>query len=259
MSATQGTAPASARAIRLADVVGAEVTKIRTLPATWIAFAIAVVANTLLGIVAATDVIHIAGQAGPVDITHFGMVMLAPAYAFIAIAVFAAGSEYRGGQLRLSLAAVPDRNRFLVAKLIAIAGVTVPAAAVALLPGFVIQHADAVSTGDLGMGPATVDFGRLVIAYVLLSLVGSGFGLVAKTVVAPIAVLFAMPILISTTLGGTFPNVVRLLPHEATLGFLDIPTNLATGLGRGAGLLVLTTWAALFLGAGWALVSRRDI
>jgi ABC-2 type transport system permease protein len=238
MSATQGTAPASARAIRLADVVGAEVTKIRTLPATWIAFAIAVVANTLLGIVAATDVIHIAGQAGPVDITHFGMVMLAPAYAFIAIAVFAAGSEYRGGQLRLSLAAVPDRNRFLVAKLIAIAGVTVPAAAVALLPGFVIQHADAVSTGDLGMGPATVDFGRLV---------------------APIAVLFAMPILISTTLGGTFPNVVRLLPHEATLGFLDIPTNLATGLGRGAGLLVLTTWAALFLGAGWALVSRRDI
>ena len=258
MSTARSAADVDAGAIRFSDVLGAEITKIRTLPAVWIVVAVSAGASTLLGIIAATDVVRVAGQAGPADITKFGTLMLAPMYAFIAIAVFAAGSEYRGGQLRLSLAATPDRHRFFTAKLLAVAAVTGPAAMAALLPGFAIQHASAVSTEELAIGDAAAGFGRLVLAYLLFSLIGYGFAFAAKTVVTPVAVLFAMPILVSTTLGGVLPKVVRLLPHEATLGFLGMPTGPVSGLGRGPGLLVLTTWTVLVVVAAWALVTRRD-
>lgn len=47
--------------IRLIDVVRAELTKIHTLPVTWLCLAIALAANTLLGVIAATDAVRVAG------------------------------------------------------------------------------------------------------------------------------------------------------------------------------------------------------
>ncbi len=240
--------------IRLTDLLLAELTKIRTLPATWIALAVTLAANTLLGLLAATDVVRVAGQQGQVTIDQLGTVMLAPVYAFAAVPVFAAGGEY-GGQLRVSLLSVPDRNRFFAAKLLAGAGVTVLAAVLVVLPGHLVRHA-----ADGGRDAAGVIGGLLceVTAYLLLGLVGHGFAVLAKTVVTPLAVLFILPVLVSPMLGGILPGVVRLLPHEAALSFLGMPTGPAFALSRPAGLLVISAWAALFVGAAWVITARRD-
>lgn len=233
----------------------AELTKIRTLPAVWIALALTVVANTVLGVLAATDAVRVASADGEVAVGQLGTLMLAPVYVFIAIAVFAAGTEYRGGQLRVSLAAVPDRTRWFGSKLAVSAAAALLAAIPAVLPGLLVQRGVA---GDLASGRTVTDLLALLTSYLLLSLVGFGFAFLARTLVTPLAVLFILPILVSTTLGSLFPQVIRFLPHEATLSFLGRAADPATALGRGAGLLVLTGWALLFVGTAWVLVVRRD-
>lgn len=241
--------------IRLSDLVRAELTKIRTLPATWIALAVTLTANAVLGLLAATDVVRVAGQDGQVAIARLGTVMLAPVYAFIAVPVFAAGGEYRGGQLRVSLAAMPDRNRFFTAKLLASSGAAVLAAVVTVLPGRLLQY---VADGGPAAGGAVGGFFATVAAYSMLALVGYGFAVIARTVVTPLAVLFILPVLVSPMLGGILPGVVRLLPHEAALSFLGMPTSPALAVGRATGLLVVVTWALLFVGTAWAVTARRD-
>lgn len=242
--------------IRLSDVVRAELTKIRTLPVTWLCLAIAVTANTLLGVLAATDVMRVAGQAGEIPIARLGTVMLAPVYAFAAVAVFAAGGEYRTGQLRVSLAAVPDRNRFFLAKLLATSAVAAAAAVPVLLPGHLVRHLAAGGAPEAGA--AATAFLAEVAAYLLLSLVGHGFAVLAKSVVTPPAVLVVLAVLASPTLGGVLPGAVRLLPHEATLSFLGTATDPALTLPRPAGLAVLLAWAVLSTGAAWAFIVRRN-
>ncbi|MEV6816267.1 hypothetical protein [Micromonospora sp. NPDC051296] len=233
----------------------AELTKIRTLPATWIALALTVVANTGLGILAATDAVRVATGDGEVAVGQLGTPMLAPVYVFIAIAVFAAGSEYQGGQLRVSLASVPDRTRWFCAKLTVSAAVALLAAIPAVLPGLLVQHGAA---GDPAAGRAASDLLTLLTAYLLLSLIGFGFAFLARGPVTPLAVLVILPLLVSTPLNGLFPQVTRFLPHEATLSLLSRAADPATALGPGAGLLVLTGWALLFVGIAWALIVHRD-
>jgi ABC-2 type transport system permease protein len=257
MSAPAASARAVVGPVRLPDLLGAELTKIRTLPATWIALGVALAANTLLGTLAATDVVRIAGPGGPTPIAQLGSLMLAPAYVCIAVAVFAAGSEFSGGQVRVSLLAVPDRDRLFAAKLMVTATVSAPAAVVALVPGYLVQHAAAVADGTLGIGAAWADLAALVVAYLLLGLIGYGFAFIARTVVTPLAVLFIAAILVAPTLRGAFPDLVTYLPHDATLSLVNLAADPAA-LGRIGGLLVLTAWAGGSVGAAWVIFAKRD-
>src|SRR5690606_4536334 len=87
-------------AIRFGDVLAAEFIKIRTLPATWIALAVAFAANTLLGVLAVTDAVRIAGQNGTVPVAPLGTLMAPPVYARVAIAVLPAARAARAGHAR---------------------------------------------------------------------------------------------------------------------------------------------------------------
>ncbi|MEU7860737.1 hypothetical protein [Nonomuraea sp. NPDC049141] len=255
---TATSTPLPVETIRFSDTLAAERIKITTLPATWIALIIAFGANTLLGVITATDIVRIAGQDGPIPIARLGTLMVAPVYVFIAITVFAAGSEYRGGQLRVSLAAVPDRNRLFAAKLIVSTAFSLIASIPAVLPGYVLQHAAAIRAGELRAGDVVVGFIASLTAYLLLGIIGHGFAVIAKTVVTPLAVLFITPVLISPPFQNTLPHMVKFLPHEAALSLLRIPVDPATALHPVAGLLVLTAWAALLASIAWKAFVHKD-
>jgi ABC-2 type transport system permease protein len=248
----------TAESIRFADVLSAERMKITTLPATWIALVIAFAANTLLGVIAGTDAIRVAGRDGAVPIAQLGTLMLAPVYVFIAVAVFAAGSEYREGQLRVGLTAVPDRGRLFTAKLAASTTISLLASIPVILPGYVLQHAPAWGGGDATAGDVAAGLAALPVVYLLLSVIGYGFAVVSKSVVTPIAVLFVTPVLISPALQDALPAVVRFLPHEAALSFLGLPPDPSTAIGRVAGLSVLTAWATVFAAAARRFFVRGD-
>ncbi|WP_440072539.1 ABC transporter [Streptosporangium sp. OZ121] len=249
----------AAGAIRFGDVFAAELAKIRTLPVTWIALAVATAANTLLGVLAVTDAVRIAGQDGQIAIGRLGTLMVSPVYVFAAIAVHAAGGEYRAGQLRVTLAAVPDRNRLFTAKLAATAAAGLLAAIPAVLPGHLVRHAPAIAGGHLGIGAAAAGLAAILGAYLLLGLIGHGLAVIARSVVTPLAVLLVTPVVISPALRGTLPDLVRFLPHEATLSLLDMAGDPGAALGRAGGLLVLTAWAGLSVGGAWLVFARRDV
>jgi ABC-2 type transport system permease protein len=239
--------------IRPRDLLTAELTKIRTMPAAWLAAAGALLANTLLGLLAATDVVRLAGRDGHVAIAELGTVLLAPAYLLAVLPVLAAGNEYRGGQLRVSLAAVPERGRYFTAKLLATTAVTAVAAVCVVAPGYLVQHAlaDGVPAALGGILARSA-------GYLLLGLIGFGLAVLTRTIVTPLAVLSCAPVLVATTLGGIVPGLVRLLPHEAALSFLGMPASPELTIDPAAGLLVLVGWAVLAVGAAWTAVTRRD-
>lgn len=243
--------------VRFGDALAAEFTKIRTLPATWLALAIALLASTVLGLLAAGDVVRVAGPDGQVAIGELGTLLVSPAYAVVAVAVHAAGSEYRAGQLRVSRTAVPHRHRLGAAKLTAVAAVSLLAAFPVLLAGYLIRHAAALGGGRLGIGAAAGDVAAGLAVYLLLSLTGLGFAVIARGVLTPLAVLVGAPVLISPTLRGTLPDLVRLLPHEAALSLLGSAGH-PGALNRSGGLLVLIGWAGLFVAGAWAHLTGRD-
>lgn len=225
----------------MTGLLEAEFTKVRTLPAVWIAFGIALLAGVLLG--------WLTGAGGSISIAAPGLVSLVPAYTLLAVPVFAAGSEYRGGQLRVSLLAVPARGRLFAAKLLVSTAVTVVAAVVVATPGYLLERGATATAGGLA---------ARILAYSLLGLIGFGLAALTRTVVTPVAVLFTLPVLVSTALGGLLPGLVRLLPHEATLSFLGMPASTQLSTGRLTGLAVAAAWATLLVAAGWFATAKRD-
>ncbi|MGC5012004.1 hypothetical protein ACLQ2R_14675 [Streptosporangium sp. DT93] len=255
---TTGDVSRATGAPRFGDVLAAELLKIRTLPATWIAVALASAANLALALLATTDVVRIAGQDGPVAIERLGTLMLSPAYVLVAIAVHAAGGEYRTGQVRVTLAAVPGRNRLYAAKLAATATAVLLATVPVVLPGHLVRYVPEVTGGHLGAGAAARDLAALLGIHLLFALIGHGLAVVARGVALPLAVLVVTPVLVSPLLAGSLPDLVRLLPHEAALALLGTPGDPGTSLGRTGGLLALTTWAFLLTAGSWMIFSRRD-
>ncbi|MGW4947337.1 hypothetical protein ACWEOZ_37785 [Actinoplanes sp. NPDC004185] len=229
--------------IRFGDLLAAELVKIRTLPATWIALTGALAANGALGVLAATDAVRVAGPDGPVPIARLGAPLLVPGYVFAAIAVFAAGSEFRGGQVRVSLLAGPGRTRLFAAKSTVCAFVSLLGAVLVVLP--------------FPRAAAGTGLPALVTAYLLLALVGYGFAVIARTVVAPLAVLSATALLVTPMLRGVVPDLVKYLPHDAALSLVGLPGG-PSALGRAGGLLALSSWAAGCVVAAWLVFVRRD-
>jgi hypothetical protein len=236
-------------AIRMADLLHAELIKIRTLPATWLALCAAFAAHTVLGLLAGTDAVRIGGPGGLHEIGRLGTLMLSPVYAFVAVAVFAGGGEYRGGQLRVTLAAMPRRTRLFAAKLAATVVAALLAAVPVVLPGHLLQHAPGFGGDRLA---------ALLAVHLLLSLIGYGLAVAARGVVAPLAALALAAVVVAPALRGALPGLVSLLPHDAALSLLGRPADPATALTRPAALLTLTTWAAASVGTAWALFVHRD-
>jgi ABC-2 type transport system permease protein len=125
--------------------------------------------------------------------------------------------------------------------------VTAVAAVVLVLPGYALEHRSATTLDGLA---------ARVLAYLILGLTGFGFAALARTVVTPIVVMLILPVLVSPTLGGLLPILVRLLPHEAMLSFLGMPANPELALARPAGLAVAVAWATLLVALGWLTTAR---
>jgi ABC-2 type transport system permease protein len=245
----------TAPSIRFRDVHRAEVTKIMTHPATWIAFGTAGILNTGLGILDSTEVIRIAAGDRIVRLSDLGSVLLAPVYAFVITAVFAAGSEYQNGQLRVTLAAAPARGRLLVAKLAALLTVIVPAALIATAPGRLISALTLDQVPDAGS--IISDVLSWCVVYTVLSIVAFGLGILLRGVAAPLALMTLIPLLAWT---GVFqlPEIIRLLPHDASLSLLGLPASAATELSPHLAGLTLLAWTVIATVAAATVFTRRD-
>jgi ABC-2 type transport system permease protein len=169
----------------------------------------------------------------------------------------AVSAEYQGGALRVSLAAVPGRGRWFLAKTAAIAA---PVLAVGLVTGLasLVVGTSVLGTRADGLGGAEEI--RAVVGcalyLTLMALLAAGLAAVLRSGVATLSILIPFLLIVSFVVGGASGSIADFLPDKAGQTVLHETGN--GTLGPWSGLAVTALWTAAALVAGGWSVRRRD-
>ncbi|MEU6645175.1 hypothetical protein ABZ863_21805 [Saccharomonospora sp. NPDC046836] len=213
------------------NVVAAELGKLRTLPAVPVTVAVTILA--MLGLAAA----FAANAAGTgLRAVNYGQLGL------IVLGILTAASEYSSGQIRTSLASVPNRALLLVGKVLAYLAVAAPVSLLAVAGSAALGGVPVLTARSLGATTYLTLIGLLGLAaaVVLRSLAGT-FALMATLV------LVASPLLVSVT------ALARYLPDRAGMQLYQ-PGDL-TAIHGGA---VMTAWIMAALTLAIVTFVKRD-
>ncbi|MEV5910762.1 ABC transporter permease [Streptomyces chartreusis] len=177
--------------------------------------------------------------------------------AAVSFGAMAVSSEYHGGGLRLTLAAVPQRGRWFAAKMTAIA---VPALLVGLVTALAALAVARAGLGSAANGLTTAQQVRGVLGcgvyLMLMALFAAGLTAVLRSGVATLSVLIPFILVVSFVVGDTVGTVADHLPDKA--GQIVLHQTYEGTLGPWSGLAVTALWtAAALLAGGWS-VRRRD-
>jgi ABC-2 type transport system permease protein len=177
--------------------------------------------------------------------------------AAIAFGTTAVSSEFRGGALRATLAAVPRRGRWFAAKAVAIA---VPVLAVGLVTGGVSLAVGTAALGAKADGLALSEELRGVVGcavyLTLMALLAAGLTAVLRSGVATLSILIPFLLIVSFVIGDMSGSVADVLPDRA--GQIVFHETWDGSLGPWTGLAVTGLWAGAALLAGAWSVRRRD-
>ncbi|MGW0413000.1 ABC transporter permease subunit [Streptomyces collinus] len=232
-----------------APALHAEWIKVRTLPSLVGGLAAIPVVTTAFSALAAAD----ADGTDPLFSAFFGVSF--GQIAAIAFGTTALSAEFRGGALRLSLAAVPDRRRWFAAKATAIA---LPVLAVGWFTGMITLLVGKAVLGASGPGWAEGLRGAVGcgLHLTLMALFGAGVAAVLRSGVATLSVLIPFLLIVSFVVGDMSSGVADLLPDRA--GQVVLHSAWDGALGPWTGLGVTALWAAAALLAGLGSLRRRD-
>ncbi|MFD8818925.1 ABC transporter permease [Streptomyces sp. NPDC059627] len=175
--------------------------------------------------------------------------------AAVAFGATAVSSEFQGGALRVTLAAVPDRRRWFAAKATAIA---LPVLAVGLVTGLVTLVQSRLLLG--ATGPAWPQGLRGALGcgvyLALMALFAAGLTAVLRSGAATLGILIPFLLIVSFVIGGVSGSVADVLPDRA--GQLVFHERWDGPLGPWTGLAVTALWTGAALLAGAWSVRRRD-
>ena len=271
---TSGTAPSTVSAdghpgVTQLRVLVSEWIKLRSLRSTWFSLGAAGLATIGLGILFSAlrghdaHVHHDFGPGlDPTGISLRGMYLAQLAVAVLGV-LFISG-EYATGMIRATLSAVPRRVPVLVAKGLVFGAFAYVLSTIMMLIAFlagqaVLDHWNyGVSLGDPGTVRAIFSGGFYLM---IVGLIALGLGFAIRSTGGAIATLFGV-ILVLPALSNALPtswqhDVDKYLPlnigNELISRFPD-----DNALSTGAGIGVLIIWTAVAIGAGLAVLHRRD-
>ncbi|WP_339127991.1 ABC transporter permease [Streptomyces sp. f51] len=238
-----------------APALRAELIKIRTLrPLLW-GLAAVLAATVVFSALAGLDDSS-APDFDPLFTTFFGVTF--GQIAAITFGTQAVSAEYQGGALRLSLAAVPDRGRWFLAKTVAIG---VPALGTGLVTGVAGLVAGRSVLGSRAEGLTWAEEVRGVagcsVYLALMALFAAGLTAALRSGVATLSILTPFLLIVSFVVGGASGTVADFLPDQA--GQMVLRETADGVLGPWSGLAVTALWTAAALGAGAWCVRRRDV
>ncbi|MFE7444786.1 ABC transporter permease [Streptomyces chartreusis] len=177
--------------------------------------------------------------------------------AAVSFGAMAVSSEYHGGALRLTLAAVPRRGRWFAAKMTAIA---MPALLVGLVTALAALAVARAGLGSAANGLTTAQQVRGVVGcgvyLMLMALFAAGLTAVLRSGVATLSVLIPFILVVSFVVGDAVGTVADYLPDKA--GQIVLHQTYEGTLGPWSGLAVTALWTAAALLAGVWSVRRRD-
>ncbi|MGW1892635.1 ABC transporter permease [Streptomyces sp. NPDC002004] len=177
--------------------------------------------------------------------------------AAIAFGATAVSSEFHGGALRVSLAAVPHRGLLFTAKtaVIGAAGLVV-----GLLTSFSAFLGGQAFLGDHAIGLSHPGALRACfgggIYLALMALFAAGLTLLLRSGAAVLGLLIPFTLVVSFVVGDIAGGVAQYFPDQA--GQQVLHAHPAGSLGPWSGIAVTAAWAAAALFAGWWSLRRRD-
>ncbi|MEU6377307.1 ABC transporter permease [Streptomyces sp. NPDC046909] len=246
--------PYSARTPHFAPALHAEWLKIRTLPS---------LLGALLALFAATTAFSalagVSDTSDPeFDPLFFALSGVAPGQiAAITFGAMAVSSEFHGGGLRLSLAAVPQRGRWFAAKLTAVA---VPALAAGLVTALAALLVAKAGLGAAASGLTVGEQARGVVGcgvyLTLMALFAAGLAALLRSGVGALSLLIPFILVVSFVIGDVPGGLTDFMPDRA--GQVVLYQSYDGPLGPWSGLGVTALWTAAAVLAGAWSIRRRD-
>ncbi|GAA0928535.1 ABC transporter permease [Nonomuraea longicatena] len=239
--------------------LSAEWVKMRSVPATAQAVGVATL-TIVLGLVwtlYVADVAEDRGRAVSAMAPELGFLPLVQ-ISMAVLGVLAITPEYAGGQIRSTLAAVPSRGRLVLAKAVAVGGVTLATGTVVILATYTV--------GRVLAGDGLVDYrsdglhtvAGPVLSVAVLALAGLGLGLATRSTAGGIVTVAGLLFVL--------PGIAAYLPepwNERLSAVLIRDLTSAVGgdgtLPPWAAVLALLAYAVIPLAAGHHLMRRRDV
>jgi ABC-2 type transport system permease protein len=222
----------------------AELLKLAGLPSVWVAAALGLLMPPLLVVLTGSGVPD-TSDTGFVELT---VGVLGP----LVLGTVAAGSEFRGGQLRTSLLGVPSRLRLLTAK----TGAVVLTVAVTAAVSAVLTLA-AAGTLTAGAWPRIAG---VVVYWVLDALLAYSVTLLTRSGVLPLTVMIVNTTAVSFTyLLTKVTPLAAYLPDMAGAHMFIHDMNTPDPLAPVTAGLVMTAWVVALLGVAGYVFHRRDV
>lgn len=222
----------------------------------------------MIGISVLVAVNRNADQPGPVPVgqmvmnSHIGLGV--GQLAIVVLAATSIGSEYSTGMIRTSLTAVPWRKRWLAAKALVVAAITLVTGVLLSVASFAVLYTAAPAVSGRVMDPGVV---RAVLGggqyLASLALLAFAVATVMRSAVGSVITMSAMSFVIPIILMGTpLDGLSRFLPLGLTPGnagwAIMQPSSMLGGLAPWAGFAVLCAWVATGMAAAVYLLDRRD-
>ncbi|MFF7952318.1 ABC transporter permease [Streptomyces griseorubiginosus] len=169
----------------------------------------------------------------------------------------AVSSEFHGGGLRTSLAAVPRRGRWFAAKVTAVAVPTLVVGLVTAIAALVVARA---GLGEAANGLSTGEQVRGVVGcgiyLTLMALLAAGLAAVLRSGVGALSLLIPFVLIVSFVIGDVAGGATDFMPDRA--GQIVLYESYDGPLGPWTGLAVTAAWPAAALAAGAWSVRHRD-
>jgi ABC-2 type transport system permease protein len=251
----------------LADVLRSEWCKLRSVRSTLWTATFAVAANVIVAALAAIFLpshlsAHEKATLDSIRVSLAGLHLSQIAFGVLGVLVIS--SEYGTGMIRATLAAVPRRRMLLTAKTLVLAASALVVGTLACLAAYFVFQAslsgDSLRThiSDPGVFRALLGGGLYL---TVLGLLGLGLGAILRSSAGAIATLFGV-LFIPTILVGILPatwqnRIAGYLPMNAGDAIYSLHRETGS-LAPWAGFAVFCGYAALALGLGLVLITRRD-
>ena len=186
--------------------------------------------------------------------------------AIVVFGVLAVASEYSSGSIRMSLAAVPRRGMFFLAKMTVVGLVALAVSIPTVVAAFVVAQRElgpyAADARDDGVVAAVAG----AIAYLpLICLFAAGVATMVRS--SAIALGILIPILLLGSQGlANLPGLrsaLQYLPDQAGMELMRIAGGPQDGrfgpdYGPGTALVILVAWTGAALVGGYLLLRHRD-
>jgi ABC-2 type transport system permease protein len=271
---TTATATVSPAPVGFRATLASELTKLTAMRSTRITLVVGLLLSVVLSAVVCIVIGVTWDDAKPEDRAAFNPVddtlagTLVWAIVFAVLGVRAVAGEYASGMMRLTLTATPRRGRVLAAKTVIVTAITLVVGAVATLAmlatGQVIFSSYGLETADLGSSRAWEMILGVIVLNPLFPVIGVALAAMLRSTAGAITAILAL-LFLPAILGPLMPSFVEQEVFIYLPGAAAEAITPGTGdgesvhqLSAAAAIPVLVGWIAVFLGAAYALLTRRD-